>query len=490
MEQPQIDGDRYELVREIGAGGMGQVYEGYDRHLKRRIAVKLTYSHLDRDPNWAKRFLREAELMAQLSHPGMPAIHDAGISLGPPERPYLVMEFIEGITFDGLLVRHGPLALGAVAALGAQVAAVLAATHRNRIYHRDLKPSNLMLCGDGTVKVLDFGLAVTTDAEMTRYTDTGNAPGTPAFMAPEQIEGREVVPQTDLYALGLVLYELLTGDRVMTGSSPYVVWENQVKRMPPEIRRECPEVPADMARVIMSMLAKSPDRRPEDAAIVHAVLMRHADGLGDLPEIGDFHGPARMYAAAVSSAVARVPKEVSPARIIATGASAAAPPRSSDFSRSDIRRAIGRARDLAVESRYTRAIDGLKTVVDSAVSQLGARDADVVEARSKLAALYLDNNDFPAAAELFSTLIDDLTAERGPYDEQVMFCQRQLATCNVRTGDIDAALARLRRLHGQMSIRYGENDRRAVELGNQIRHIEVGIESMDRPGFESGHRGR
>ncbi|WP_305779773.1 serine/threonine-protein kinase [Nocardia nova] len=476
MTQPRIDGGRYELVREIGAGGMGQVFEGYDSHLKRRIAVKITHPNLDQDPNWTRRFLREAEFMAQISHPGMPAIHDAGISPGPPERPYLVMEFIEGTTFDELLDRRGPLPIGVVAALGAQAAAVLAAAHRNRIYHRDLKPSNLMLCADGTVKVLDFGLAVTTDTDMTRYTNTGNTLGTPAFMAPEQVEGKAVVPQTDLYALGLVLYELLTGDRVMTGSSPYVVWQNQVHSMPTEIRRERPDVPVDMARLIMSSLAKSPDRRPEDAATVHAVLMRYADGVTALPEIKDPHGPARMYAAAASAAGAAhtAPTVVAPK--IVTGETLATPPRTTDFSRSDIERAIHRARDLAAESRYTPAIANLKTIVEQAVSQLGPRDADVVEARLNLAALRFDSNDFTGAAELFRTLIDDLTAERGPYDEQVMHCQRQLATCDVQNGDTGAALTRLRRLHGQMAVRYGEQDRRVVDLVEQIRFIEMGAQ--------------
>lgn len=478
MEQPHIDGGRYELVREIGAGGMGQVFEGYDSHLKRRIAVKLTHPGLDQDAAWIRRFLREAEFMAQLSHPGMPAIHDAGMSQG---RPYLVMEFVDGITFDDLLARRGPLSFGVVAALGAQAAAVLAATHRNRIYHRDLKPSNLMLCADGTVKVLDFGLAVTSDTGKTRFTNTGNALGTPAFMAPEQVEGGEVVAQTDLYALGLVLHELLTGDRVMTGTSAYVVWQNQVHYSPPEIRGECPDMPADMARLIMSMLAKAPAHRPEDAATVHAVLLRHAGGLAALPEIGDFHGPARMYAAAVSAAVTSrtadtilAPRRLPPVDDAATTRVGAVvrPDGPRDFSRSDVQRAIRRARDLAARSRYTPAIEDLKTVLDTAMSELGSRDADVVEARLNLADLRFDSNDFAGAAALLRTLIDDLTAERGPYDEQVMHCQRQLATCDVQNGDVGAALARLRRLHGQMAVRYGEQDRRVVDLVQQIRDVE------------------
>ncbi|MTE14133.1 serine/threonine-protein kinase [Nocardia aurantiaca] len=478
--QPQVvGGGRYELIGSIGEGGMGQVFEGYDRHLKRRIAVKFTHPNLDRDPDWDKRFLREAELMARFNHPGLPVIHDAGSGSptpGGPERPYLVMEFIEGTTFDNFLEKHGPQPVGVVANLGAQAAAVLAAAHRNRIYHRDLKPSNLMLCADGTVKVLDFGLAVAPDSDMTRYTMTGHTLGTPAFMAPEQVEGREVVPQTDLYSLGLVLHELLTGDRVMTGSSPYAVWQNQVHLPPPDIRHERPEVPVDMARLIMSMLAKSPDQRPEDAASVHAVLLRYASDLGDLSEVNDNHSPARMYALAVSSMVSgrTASTVVAPTRKLSKPVEPMADMSpTTDFSRGDLQRAVRRARDLADDSRYDPAIHELQTVVEAAVPVLGSRDADVVEARLKLADLRFESLDHAAAADMYRALIDDLTAERGPYDDQVMYCQRQLATCQVQLGDTRNALTRLKRLHSQMAVRYGEQDRRVIELAGQINHIKL-----------------
>ncbi|SNY86105.1 Serine/threonine protein kinase [Nocardia amikacinitolerans] len=473
--QPQVVGDRYELVREIGAGGMGQVYEGFDRHLKRRIAVKFPQPGLDSDPDWTKRFFREAELMARLRHPGMPVIHDAGTVPGNPERPYLVMEFIEGVTLGELLDRRGPLAIGAVATLGAQAAAVLAATHRNRIYHRDLKPSNLMLCADGTVKVLDFGLAVILDTDMTRYTSTGHTLGTPAFMAPEQVEGRPVVPQTDLYALGLVLHELLTGDRVMTGSTPYAVWQNQVHLPSPDIREIRPEIPADMAELIMSMLAKSPDQRPEDAATVHTLLLRHATGLGMLPEIDDLHGPAFMYAKAVGAASAHG-DTADPALGPAVGRRVDLPEEiavTADFSRGDLQRAVERARDLADDSQYDPALHALETMVDFAVPLFGSRDADVIEARMQLASLRFEAGDYSGAAEIYRSLIDDITTERGPYDEQVMFCQRKLASCDAHNGDVQAALARLQHLHSQMAVRYGEQDRRVIELATLIRNIEA-----------------
>ncbi|MFR9751396.1 serine/threonine-protein kinase [Nocardia sp. 004] len=470
--QPQLIGGRYELIREIGAGGMGQVYEGFDQNLKRRVAVKFTHQGFEQDPDWGKRFLREAELMARLSHPGMPAIYDAGITAA--ERSYLVMEFVDGITFGDLLTRRGPLPVGVVAALGAQAAAVLAATHRHRIYHRDLKPSNLMLCADGTVKMLDFGLAVALGADMTRYTVTGHTLGTPAFMAPEQVEGAAVVPQTDLYALGLVLHELLTGDRVMVGSSPYLVWQNQIHLPPPDIRQSCPEMPEPMAGLIMSMLAKAPHQRPADAATVHAILLRYAHGLGELPEISDPGSPAHLYALAVGTLT---PVKAGREAIVRSGGepadSAKGAARAADFSRGDLARVLRMARDLADESRYEPAIRELRTVVAEAVPLFGSRDADVIEARAALAALRFESADYLGAADLYRPLIADLTAERGPYDDQVMHCQRQLAACDVHTGEVTAALARLQRLHSQMAVRYGEQDRRVIDLAKQIEHIEA-----------------
>ncbi|MBF6455524.1 serine/threonine-protein kinase [Nocardia cyriacigeorgica] len=469
----QVVGGRYELIRQIGAGGMGQVFEGFDRNLKRRIAVKLTQANLDTDPEWTKRFLREAELMATVSHPGTPAIYDAGTTEEATPRPFLVMEFVDGVTFDDLLARNGPLPIGAVAALGAQVAAVLAATHRHRIYHRDLKPSNLMLCHNGTVKVLDFGLAVALDSGLSRYTTTGQTIGTPAFMAPEQIESRDVTPQTDLYALGLIVHEMLTGERVFTGDNAYSVWTQQVSAAAPNIRTGRPDTPADMAGLIMCMLEKKPESRPAGAQFVHKVLMRHASDLGEL--VDDADSPARMYAVAVSAAAGAEPSAVIPAAEpdqSDENPSAGGVP-TDDLSRGDLHRAIERARRLADDSRYHPAIRHLKTVVDAAVPVLGARDADVVDARIELAGLRFESESYAEAAELYRELIDDLTSERGPYDEQVMYCQRRLAECILHLGEKAEAVDRFVRLRGQMEARYGESDRRVVELAETIANIRA-----------------
>ncbi|WP_067859494.1 serine/threonine-protein kinase [Nocardia shimofusensis] len=472
-------GGRYDLIRQVGAGGMGEVYEGFDHNLKRRIAVKFTHASLDSDPEWTKRFLREAELMAVVDHPGTPAIYDAGITDTDPIRPYLVMEFVDGVGFEDLLARRGPLPIGIVAALGAQTAAVLAATHRHRIYHRDLKPSNLMLCGNGTVKVLDFGLAIAPDSDRSRFTSTGQTIGTPAFMAPEQVESRDVTPQTDLYALGLILHELLTGKRVVTGTNAFTVWNHQISTPAPDIRAERPDIPADMAGLIMCMLEKKPESRPAGAAAVHAVLLRHATDVAEL--IDDVHSPARMYALAVgapararmaptvlapgaSPAGERTVQDIAPGDIAPGDIVPGEIVPSDEHTRGDLHRAVEKARHLADESRYHPAVRHLHRAVHAAVPLLGARDADVVDARIQLAGLRFESHGYAEASELYQALIDDLTAERGPYDDQVMLCQRRLAECVLHLGRTGEAVDRFQRLKAQLEARFGPADRRVAEV--------------------------
>ncbi|MGW5317716.1 serine/threonine-protein kinase [Nocardia thailandica] len=462
---PKIIADRYELIEVIGRGGMGQVFRGFDRQLKRRVAVKFIHAHLAGDQEWEKRFAREAELMARMSHPGMPAVYDAGIDPGPPDRPYLVMEYIDGVTLDDVLAVRGRLPVGAVACIGAQTAAVLAEAHGHSIFHRDLKPSNLMLCADGSVRVLDFGIAVALEAGHDRLTRTGSGIGTPEYMAPEQVRGHTVVPQTDLYALGLVMFELLTGVRAMAGASNIDTMINQINGEPPPLEREREDVPAELAALIGTMLAKQHSHRPPDAAAVYSVLLRYVGSLDSLLDHPDPASPARMYAT-VLGAAAGTP-EPNPARRPAPGT--AAP----DFTRGDLARALRHARDLADESRYVPAIGELQTVLAIAVPRLGGRDVDVIDARIRLADLCAESGDHDQAIRRYSELIDDLTAERGPYDDQVIFCQRQLARAQVDSGQVRAALTRLRRLHAQLAAWHGADDRRVVQFAEMIEQIRA-----------------
>jgi serine/threonine-protein kinase len=197
---------RYRVVRVLGEGAMAKVMLAQDGELDRAVAVKVLDEQLAQDASFRARFSREARVAASLSHPNIVTVFDVGEADG---RPFIVMEYIEGRTLDARLREEGPLAADEVVRVGRQVAEGLEAAHANGLVHRDLKPSNLIEREDGTVKIADFGVARSVDA--TALTEEGLIVGTAAYLAPEQAEGGTVSQQTDLFALGVVLYELLTG---------------------------------------------------------------------------------------------------------------------------------------------------------------------------------------------------------------------------------------------------------------------------------------
>ncbi|SDJ58062.1 serine/threonine-protein kinase [Nonomuraea jiangxiensis] len=286
-----VIGDRYELEDlPLGQGGMGAVYAGHDRHLDRRVAVKLLRLPSGHDQELERRFIREARILARLEHPGAPVLYDFGTH---EQRLYQVMQFIEGVTVADLVNEHGPLPVPWAAAIAAQACAVLSAAHALAICHRDLKPTNLMLCPDGSVKVLDFGLALLRDAETTTFTRIGQILGTPAYMSPEQIQRGVAEPRSDLYSLGCVLHEMLTGRRLFTGPTDYVVFEKQVKERPPDI----PGLPGELGALLAQVLEKHPDDRPLDAEELYERLDPFAVGLPELPGfLAKAPSPGRMYA--------------------------------------------------------------------------------------------------------------------------------------------------------------------------------------------------
>ncbi|AWS41032.1 serine/threonine-protein kinase [Streptosporangium subroseum] len=296
-----VIGDRYELDDlPLGQGGMGAVYGGHDKHLDRRVAVKFLKLLTGPDEELNRRFLREARILAKLEHPGAPVLYDFGTF---DQRLFQVMQFIEGVTVADLVSEHGPLPVPWAAAIAAQACAVLSAAHALSIYHRDLKPTNLMLCPDGSVKVLDFGLAMLREADSTQFTRIGQILGTPAYMAPEQIQSGLSGPRSDLYALGCVMHEMLTGEQLFTGPTEYVVFERQVKERPPAV----PGVPAELNRLIEDLLEKDPDNRPVGADVLYERLQPFAVDLPMLP--GFLHpssvpSPGRMYARMVGRVLA------------------------------------------------------------------------------------------------------------------------------------------------------------------------------------------
>jgi serine/threonine protein kinase len=255
---------RYRIGDVLGRGGMATVYLAQDEELERPVAIKVLAGHLADDPSFRDRFVREARLAAQLSHPNVVQIFDAGEDDGTP---FIVMEYVDGHTLSDELDEVGRLDPERVVDLGVQVGAGLEHAHAAGLVHRDIKPGNLLLRGDdGTVKIADFGIARA--AEATRLTQMGSVLGTAAYLAPEQALGEEVTASADIYSFGCVLYECLTG------RPPYVfdtlaelAFKHQSEPICP-VREIRPEVPAELEAVVMRCLARNPDYRPPSAAAI------------------------------------------------------------------------------------------------------------------------------------------------------------------------------------------------------------------------------
>lgn len=287
MGPEQVLADRYALVSPLGRGGMGQVWEALDVRLERKVAVKLMTTDA---ASGDRRFAREATVTAGLAHPCIPAIYDVGSC---DDGLYLVMELVDGCTLDDLVAEQGPLPAAWAAAIAGQVAAVLAIAHQNGVLHRDIKPQNVMLTPDGTVKVLDFGVAGLDGQRLSqRITSTGATVGTFGYIAPEQLNGLPPTAQTDLYSLGCLLYEMLAGEPVFTATSPAGLVRMHVEQAPPSLLRR--DVPPSLESLLWQLLEKDPARRPAGARQVYDLLLplvEPSGPLGDInPEAGSSAG--------------------------------------------------------------------------------------------------------------------------------------------------------------------------------------------------------
>ncbi|WP_225836347.1 protein kinase [Streptomyces sp. NK08204] len=266
-----LDG-RYELVEKLGHGGMGTVHRGVDRRLRRTVAVKLLSPALAHDPQARARFRREAHAAAALNHPAVATIHDVGEEPHPDgARPYLVMEYVQGPTLADVL-RDGPLPVADAVTAACAVLEALRHSHECGIVHRDIKPSNIMLTGPGTVKVLDFGIAKAFTEGATRITASGAAIGTPAYLSPEQINGMEVDHRADLYAMGCLLHELLTGRPPFLGETPFAVMHHHLYSEPEPVSLLRAQVPPAVESAILRALRKDPAERFADAEQMRTAL--------------------------------------------------------------------------------------------------------------------------------------------------------------------------------------------------------------------------
>ena len=255
---------RYRLDAQIGTGGMSTVYRAFDTVLERQVAIKLMHREGTHEPDQLERFRREARAVAQLNHPHIVTVIDAGED---DERPYIVLEYVEGETLKDRIRRHGRLPVAEAVAYAIEVARALGAAHERGIVHRDVKPQNVLIDEEGSAKVTDFGIARTLDQD--GLTADGRVLGTTDYVSPEQALGHAVTGQSDLYSLGVVLFEMLTGDVPFKGENQVAVAMKHVREELPDVQIRRPEVSSALAAVVDRATAKDLGQRyPDDATLI------------------------------------------------------------------------------------------------------------------------------------------------------------------------------------------------------------------------------
>ncbi|MFN8216498.1 MAG: protein kinase [Solirubrobacterales bacterium] len=344
--------NRYETGEKLGSGGMSNVYKATDRILERTVAVKILAEHLSDDERFVARFRREALAVAKLIHPNIVQVYDTGVDEG---RHYIVMEYVEGRSGAQILQRQGPVEPEIAAEIGIQACAGLDYAHRRGIIHRDVKPGNLMIVGgpvgggEMTVKLTDFGIARA--IEQTRITQVGSVVGTAAYLAPEQVRGEEATPATDVYALGVVLYQFLTGRLPYEGSSlaELAVRQQNEQPLPPSTYND--DVPDSLSGAVLRALEGDVNRRYASADELATGLRLGLEGEDvSLPAEGDDTPRTRVIGEETAatrhlerttaqteyrppSPTRRPQPRVAPAPVAPAPRPAAAPRRRSGFSR-------------------------------------------------------------------------------------------------------------------------------------------------------------
>jgi serine/threonine protein kinase len=284
----EVIDDRYEVLEVVGAGGMSTVYKAHDQLLERNVALKVLHARFGDDAEYVERFRREARAVAQLSHPNIVTVIDRGEADG---HQFIVFEFVDGENLKELVDRTGPLPVQRAVELGSAIAEGLSFAHEHGIIHRDVKPQNVLLNGDGEAKVTDFGIARSLDVDH-GVTQTGTVLGTSNYLSPEQATGQQVTPATDVYSLGVVLYELLTGEVPFPGENFVAVAIKHRDEPVPDILARRADVPPRLAAAIERALEKDPANRFPTMRDFASELRRCLSETGSWDSAATFIAPA------------------------------------------------------------------------------------------------------------------------------------------------------------------------------------------------------
>jgi serine/threonine protein kinase len=467
---------RYRLDHPIGQGGMGEVWAGYDQRLDRRIAVKLmkqppppSLNGVPGGPadslraeraqaveNARARFLREVQTTAALAHPGIPAVYDTGTDETTGDL-YLVMQLLTGAELADLIAEYDyddrPPPLAWAAAIGAQVATVLTEVHRLSVVHRDIKPRNLFLTPGGVVKVLDFGVAALLGAgELTKLTMVGQTVGTPPYMAPEQALANAVGPPADLYALGCVLHEMLTGHLPFTAAGGMSVQWHHVHTPPVQLRTICPDIPEPVEALVLKLLAKAPEERAHPDEVYDTLLSHARAGTGSAPR-GELD-PTRPF----TRPMAASPRRGAPRPV------PAAPAGATSLSSAEADAVTAHAAGLAEAGQFSQATD----VLAAAIGRCATGDILADELRFRLANVLFLAGSYRRALAEFEAAGNKFTEHYGPDDDAALECRYYAATCKAALGDNTEALAAFRAFLTDWSPAAGEADERTLDVRRQI----------------------
>ncbi|MFF0461893.1 serine/threonine-protein kinase [Streptomyces mexicanus] len=457
---------------------MGDVWRGYDAVLDRPVAVKLIRAQAVTSPHLAqeleKRFRREARITARIQHPGVPQVYDAVLDESY-DQLFLVMELVDGVPLTAYVHPDHPLSVSWAVAVAAQVATVLSYAHDVPVVHRDLKPGNILVARDGTVKVLDFGIAAILQTDVTKLTATGSPIGTHQYMAPEQVRGGRVTPRTDLYALGCVLHELLCGQPLFSGDSEWQLMMQHVNAAPTPLRQLRADVPAQVEELVLHLLRKAPEARPADVQEVYERLRPF------LPAPGDEAAPEEAGPAGAPDPTGIFRRPYAP-RSRAGGAGGrsagdaaagqAVPPVVPAAEREALREQIHevRAHYLALmeEERYAQAAEVVGEMIEPAARALGSENKAVLRLRTWRAVSLQLAGDHRSALPEFEALADAFARVSGPSSEDALYSRAQAARCRGELGQVTQALAGLNGVLDVVRAVDGDVSENAVELRRDI----------------------